>query len=114
MKNQIIAGKTYSAHKMCSCNNTKKRLPSLAKITVLLLLILPISTNSLKTGDNDDTVHGSQYQGEYFLNEWTVHIPKGAEAAEKFARENGFVHLGEVIPGSNHFHMRYRYNKHFP
>lgn len=44
---------------------------------------------------------------EEYLNEWTVHIPKGPEAAQNFAQEHGFVILGEVIPDSNHFHMRY-------
>jgi len=44
---------------------------------------------------------------EEYLNEWTVHIPKGLGAAQNFAQEHGFVILGEVIPDSNHFHMRY-------
>ena len=44
---------------------------------------------------------------EEYLNEWTVHIPKGRVAAQNFAQEHGFVLLGEVIPDSNHFHMKY-------
>ena len=44
--------------------------------------------------------------GQY-INEWTVHIPKGAQEAQKFAKEHGFVNLGEVVPDSNHFHMKY-------
>ena len=44
---------------------------------------------------------------EEYLNEWTVHIPKGLAAAQNFAQEHGFVVLGEVIPDSNHFHMKY-------
>ena len=49
----------------------------------------------------------SYFSSEEYLNEWTVHIPKGPEAAQNFAQEHGFVVLGEVIPDSNHFHMRY-------
>jgi len=44
---------------------------------------------------------------EEYLNEWTVHIPKGPAAAQNFAQEHGFIVLGEVIPASNHFHMKY-------
>ena len=45
--------------------------------------------------------------GEEFLNEWAVHIPRGHEAADLFAKEHGFINLGEVIPDSQHYHMKY-------
>ena len=44
---------------------------------------------------------------ELYLNEWSVHIPAGKEAADRFAAENGLVNLGEIIPGSNEFHMKH-------
>lgn len=47
-------------------------------------------------------------RGEQYLNEWTLHIPKGHEAAQQVADAHGFHNLGEVIPGSNHFHMKYQ------
>jgi hypothetical protein len=42
-----------------------------------------------------------------FLNEWSLKIVGGKEAADHFALENGFVNLGEIIPGSNLYHMKY-------
>jgi hypothetical protein len=44
---------------------------------------------------------------ELYLNEWSVHIPGGRGAADQFAKENGFVNLGEIIPGSGEFHLKY-------
>jgi hypothetical protein len=44
---------------------------------------------------------------ELYLNEWSVHIPAGQTAADKFARDNGLVNLGEILPGSNEFHMKH-------
>lgn len=44
---------------------------------------------------------------ELYLNEWSVHIPAGKEAADRFAADNGLVNLGEIIPGSNEFHMKH-------
>ena len=44
---------------------------------------------------------------EVYLNEWSVHIPGGKKAADQFAKENGFVNFGEIIPGSDEFHMKY-------
>ncbi len=42
-----------------------------------------------------------------YLNEWTIHIPKGHEAASDFAQAHGFINLGEVIPDSKVYHMKY-------
>ena len=44
---------------------------------------------------------------EVFLNEWSVQISGGKLAADQFARENGFVNFGEIIPGSGLYHMKY-------
>ena len=41
-----------------------------------------------------------------YLNEWTIHIPRGKRAAEQFALEHKLLNLGEVIPDSNMFHMK--------
>ena len=46
-------------------------------------------------------------QPEEYLNEWIVHIPKGQIGAKKFAQDHGFLNLGEVIPDSQHYHMKY-------
>ena len=42
-----------------------------------------------------------------YLNEWSVKIPGGKIAVDKFALENGFVNLGEIISGSEVYHLRY-------
>ena len=42
-----------------------------------------------------------------YMNEWSVKIPGGKIAADKFALENGFVNLGEIIPDSAVYHLRY-------
>lgn len=42
-----------------------------------------------------------------FLNEWSVKIEGGQEAADLFALQNGFINFGEIIPGSGEFHMKY-------
>ena len=44
-------------------------------------------------------------EAKLFLNEWTVHIPKGIEAANEFAQEKGLINLGEIIPNTGYFHM---------
>ena len=41
-----------------------------------------------------------------YLNEWTVHIPKGIDSANEFAQDHGLINLGEIIPDSAHFHMK--------
>ena len=41
-----------------------------------------------------------------YLNEWTVHIPKGIDYANEFAQDHGLINLGEIIPDSDHFHMK--------
>ena len=41
-----------------------------------------------------------------FLNEWTVHVPKGVDAANELAQDHGLINLGEIIPDSAHFHMK--------
>ena len=49
---------------------------------------------------------GSLVRSQY-LNEWTIHLPSGLQAAKEFALEHGLVHLGEVIPDSNLHHFKY-------
>ena len=44
-------------------------------------------------------------EAKLFLNEWTVHIPKGIQAANEFAQENGLINKGEIIPNTGYFHM---------
>ena len=44
---------------------------------------------------------------DLFLNEWTMKIAGGKTAADTFAIENGFVNLGEIISGSDLYHMKY-------
>ena len=44
---------------------------------------------------------------ELYLNEWSIHVPGGKSAADRFASDNGFVNLGEIIPGSNEYHMKH-------
>jgi|688.fasta_scaffold537284_1 hypothetical protein len=44
--------------------------------------------------------------GEVYLNEWSIRVPGGKLVADDFARENGFVNLGEIIPGSDEYHMK--------
>jgi len=44
---------------------------------------------------------------ELFQNEWSMQISGGKSAADQFARENGFVNFGEIIPGSNLYHMKF-------
>ena len=44
-------------------------------------------------------------EAKLFLNEWTVHIPKGIQVANEFAQENGLINLGEIIPNTGYFHM---------
>ena len=42
-----------------------------------------------------------------YLNEWSVHLPRGRAAADAFALEHGLINLGEVIPDSNLYHFKY-------
>ena len=35
--------------------------------------------------------------------EWAIEIPKGQEAAQKFASDNKLELIAEIIPGSNYF-----------
>ena len=42
-----------------------------------------------------------------YLNEWSVKIPGGKAVADKFALDNGFVNLGEIVSGSSVYHLRY-------
>ena len=43
---------------------------------------------------------------DLYLNEWSIRVIGGKSAADKFARENGFVNFGEIIPGSDEYHMK--------
>jgi furin len=73
-----------------------------------LLIILVITTAlvaNICCGVQTSEVDDREISGEY-LNEWTIHVPKGKEVADNFANENGFVNLGEVIPDTNNFHMK--------
>ena len=45
-------------------------------------------------------------ESKFFLNEWTIHIPKGIQVANEFAQENGHINLGEIVPNSGYFHMK--------
>lgn len=65
------------------------------KVFILTLVIFVVSV--VTTTSNS----------EMYLNEWSIHVPGGKLAADKFAQENGFVNLGEIIPGSDEYHMRY-------
>ena len=44
---------------------------------------------------------------ELYQNEWSMKIAGGKSAADQFALENGFVNFGEIIPGSDLYHMKY-------
>ena len=44
-------------------------------------------------------------EAKLFLNQWTLHIPKGIQAANEIAQENGLINLGEIIPNTGYFHM---------
>ena len=63
----------------------------------ILTLVTIVTTTTTTTSTNS----------ELYLNEWSIHVPGGKVSADKFAQENGFVNLGEIIPGSDEYHMRY-------
>jgi hypothetical protein len=65
-------------------------------VFILTLVTIVVSVTTSSTTNN-----------ELYLNEWSIHVPGGKLAADKFAQENGFVNLGEIIPGSDEYHMRY-------
>ena len=53
-----------------------------------------------------ETAGDAAANSDVYLNEWTVHIPKGVDTANKFAHDHGLINLGEIIPDSAHFHMK--------
>ncbi|XP_053326308.1 proprotein convertase subtilisin/kexin type 4-like [Spea bombifrons] len=45
---------------------------------------------------------------ELYTNSWAVRIPDGSAEAERIARKFGFINLGEVVLGSDFYHLVHR------
>ena len=77
-----------------------------------MILIVPnfvFSDNSIEE-ELDVHDHSNEEDREH-VNEWVVHVPKGRETAENLVSQHGLQILGEVIDGSNHFHVRHSSSK---
>ncbi|XP_053311821.1 proprotein convertase subtilisin/kexin type 4-like [Spea bombifrons] len=45
---------------------------------------------------------------EIYTNSWAVHIPDGSVEAERIAQKFGFINLGQVVLGSDFYHLSHR------
>ncbi|XP_053308752.1 proprotein convertase subtilisin/kexin type 4-like [Spea bombifrons] len=45
---------------------------------------------------------------EIYTNSWAVHIPDGSVEAERIAQKFGFINLGQVVLGSDVYHLSHR------
>ncbi|XP_053321052.1 proprotein convertase subtilisin/kexin type 4 [Spea bombifrons] len=45
---------------------------------------------------------------DIYTNSWGVHVPDGTVEVERIARKFGFINLGQVVLGSNFYHLRHR------
>ncbi|XP_053556000.1 proprotein convertase subtilisin/kexin type 4 [Bombina bombina] len=43
-----------------------------------------------------------------YTNSWAVQVPGGPDEAERIARKLGFISMGQIIPGSDFYHMQHR------
>ena len=59
-----------------------------------------------ENNNNKNSLNAAVDAENIYLNEWTVHIPKGIDYANEFAQDHGLINLGEIIPDSDHFHMK--------
>lgn len=90
--------------------------------TSILLLLIQVTVRRTVWADGDPAaataaaaaagvasyVEDHDSQNKQDLHEWVVHVPKGREAAVKFAAEHDLELLGEVVPDSNEFHVASR------
>ncbi|XP_063312644.1 proprotein convertase subtilisin/kexin type 4 [Pelobates fuscus] len=48
------------------------------------------------------------WAGEIYMNHWAVHVPGGPQEADRIATKYGFINLGQVVQGSDYYHLQHR------